>query len=209
MLLWARLRRGERVLRQLILMLMLVALAPLARAAPKRPAPVHDQKQEKEARAHFDRAERAFNLRRFDEALAGYQAAYEALPLPAFLFNIAQCHRNLGNRDQAIFFYQRYLTLDPEAPNRRIVEDLIAEQKRPPPPPAPASRVDLNLHADPSAANDPREQPRMKAATWQRTRWWLAGGLAVAVVAGVALFALRPAGELPMGNAGTVDARFR
>jgi tetratricopeptide (TPR) repeat protein len=207
MLLRARLRRGERVLRQLILALVLVALAPVARAAPKRPAPVYDQKQEKEARAHFDRAERAFNLRRFDEALAGYQAAYEALPLPAFLFNIAQCHRNLGNRDQAVFFYQRYLTLDPEAPNRRIVEDLIAEQKRPPP--APVSRVDLSLHADPSAANHLGEQPRTKAMTWQRTRWWLAGGLVVAVVAGVALFALRPAGELPMGTAGTVDARFR
>jgi tetratricopeptide (TPR) repeat protein len=207
MLLRARLRRGERVLRQLILALVLVALAPAARAAPKRPAPVYDQKQEKEARAHFDRAERAFNLRRFDEALAGYQAAYEALPLPAFLFNIAQCHRNLGNRDQAVFFYQRYLTLAPEAPNRRIVEDLIAEQKRPPR--APASRVDLNLHADPSAASHLEQQPRTKAMTWQRTRWWLAGSLAVAVVAGVALFALRPAGELPTGTAGTVDARFR
>src|SRR5205814_413179 len=89
-----------------------------------------DQKQEKVARAHFDKAEKAFNLGHFDAALASYQAAYEALPLPAFLFNIAQCHRNLRNREQAVFFYQRYLSLAPEAPNRHVVEELIAEQKR-------------------------------------------------------------------------------
>jgi tetratricopeptide (TPR) repeat protein len=99
-----------------LLLLASVLLAASAQAAPKRPAPTFDQRQEKAARAHFDKAEKAFNLGHFDDALTSYQAAYEALPLPAFLFNIAQCHRNLRNREQAVFFYQRYLSLAPDAP---------------------------------------------------------------------------------------------
>jgi tetratricopeptide (TPR) repeat protein len=35
------------------------------------------------------------------------------LRLPAFLFNIGQCHRKLGQHEQAIFFYSRYLKANP------------------------------------------------------------------------------------------------
>jgi len=82
------------------------------------------------ARAHFKRAEAAFNLGKFEEALAAYQAAYETKPLPGFLFNIAQCHRNMGNHERALFFYRRYLALDPESPNRAVVEELIDESEK-------------------------------------------------------------------------------
>lgn len=82
---------------------------------------------EKLARERFRQAEIDFNLGKFAEALSGYQAAYEAKPLTAFLFNIAQCYRNLGNYERARFFYKRYLTLEPKSPNRRVVQDLITE----------------------------------------------------------------------------------
>src|SRR4029077_13425175 len=78
----------------------------------------------------FQRAEKSFNLGRFSEALADYQSAYEAQPLPPFLFNIAQCYRNMQNYERARFFYRRYLALDPHTANRRLVEDLIAEMTR-------------------------------------------------------------------------------
>src|SRR5262245_16353046 len=74
-------------------------------AAPRRNNKSVDTKKEKAARADFEQAEKAFNVGRFDEALRHYQAAYDQLPLPAFLFNIAQCHRNLGNHERALFFY--------------------------------------------------------------------------------------------------------
>ena len=55
--------------------------------------------------ALFERAQASFSQGRFDEARADYQAAYEAEPLPAFLFNIGQCHRNLGEyRTGAVLF---------------------------------------------------------------------------------------------------------
>ena len=75
-------------------------------------------------------AETKFNLGRFEEAAVDYQAAYEAEPLPAFLFNIGQCYRNLGNYERAQFYFRRYVQLDPRSPNRADAEQLIAEMDR-------------------------------------------------------------------------------
>jgi tetratricopeptide (TPR) repeat protein len=100
-----------------------VALPSRAVAEPLAAASQDD----KEARRLFQRAELSFNLGKFDDALADYQSAYQAKPLTGFLFNIAQCYRNLGNWERARFFYRRYLTLEPRSPNRRRVEDLVAE----------------------------------------------------------------------------------
>jgi tetratricopeptide (TPR) repeat protein len=96
-----------------------------AQAAPAAGAPA-----DKQAREHFQNAENSFNLGRFPDALADYQAAYEAKPLPGFLFNIAQCYRNMQSYERARFFFRRYLALEPHSPNRRLVEDLIAEMTR-------------------------------------------------------------------------------
>jgi len=85
---------------------------------------------EKHAREMFQRAEMSFNLGKFSDALADYQAAYQAKPLPAFLFNIAQCYRNMQDYERARFFYRRYLALDPRTANRRLVEDLIGEMSK-------------------------------------------------------------------------------
>ena len=85
---------------------------------------------EKHARELFQRAEMSFNLGKFSDALADYQAAYQAKPLPAFLFNIAQCYRNMQDYERARFFYRRYLALDPRTANRRLVEDLIGEMSK-------------------------------------------------------------------------------
>jgi tetratricopeptide (TPR) repeat protein len=213
--------------------LFLCAMALGAEAAPRRPPPAHgprdndarDPRQEKAARIQFDRAEKAFNLGRFDEALTHYQAAYEALPLPAFVFNIAQCHRNLGNGEQAVFFYQRYLSLQPDAPNRPVVEELIAEQTRqleerkaaeaattpalaveepPGPPPAPrppAAEVTRQRALPPPPPPAPPHNPRLSP------RWWVIGLLGASVLGGVAFLVVRQGGDLPAGQLGAIDTR--
>ena len=81
-------------------------------------------------RVLFEQAEAKFNVGRFDEALVDYQAAYDAEPLPAFLFNIGQCYRNMGNYERAQFFFRRYTALDPRSPNRPAAERLIAEMDK-------------------------------------------------------------------------------
>src|SRR5689334_18091434 len=81
----------------------------------------------KRAQAHFKKGEKLFALGRFEDALAEYQKAFEEYPLPEFLFNIGQCHRNLGDYDEAIFSFRKYLRLKPDAENREATEELIAE----------------------------------------------------------------------------------
>jgi tetratricopeptide (TPR) repeat protein len=80
-----------------------------------------------EAKRLFDRAETSFRVGRFDEALADYGKAYELLPRHEFLFNMAQCHRNLGNYERAIFFLEGYLRDGKNVDDRLEVETLIAE----------------------------------------------------------------------------------
>lgn len=171
----------------------------------------------KAARAHFLRAEKAFNLAKFSEALAAYEAAYEAKPLPGLLFNIAQCHRNLGDHERAIFFYRRYLTLDPKSKNRDLVLELIAEQElelerdraaRPalgdaaPPTPAPApASAPVALTPGPEAeTSEEGGKPLYK-------RWWV-WAVAGAVAVGVTAVLLYPReGPLPRGSLDSVDRR--
>jgi len=52
--------------------------------------------------------------------------AYRAYEEPAFLYNIAQCYRQLGDKAEAIKFYRSYLRKVPEAPNREEVKSLVA-----------------------------------------------------------------------------------
>jgi len=123
-----------------------VAVPPRALAAD---AHVDD---EREARRLFQRAELRFTLGKFPEALADYQSAYQAKPLPGFLFNIAQCYRNMADYERARFFFRRYLAIDPHAPNRRRVDDLIAEMTR-------------QIEAHPSAADAPGASTSPPAAS--------------------------------------------
>ena len=80
--------------------------------------------------AFFERAQASFSQGRFDEARADYQAAYDAEPLPAFLFNIAQCYRNMGDYERAQLYFHRYTVRDPRGPNRQAAERLAAEMSK-------------------------------------------------------------------------------
>ena len=63
------------------------------------------------ARKKYDAGERAYNLGEFDKAVNLFKEAYADWPEPAFLFNIAQTYRQVGDCKQALFFYKRYLAL--------------------------------------------------------------------------------------------------
>ena len=59
-----------------------------------------------EAMAHFEAANRLYDIHEYAKALEEYKAAYLAKPDPAFLFNVGQCYRKLGKFDQALEFYK-------------------------------------------------------------------------------------------------------
>jgi len=80
------------------------------------------------ARAHFESAKRLFEVREYARALEEYKEAYLAKPDAAFLYNIAQCHRKLGQNAQALDFFQQFLRKSlPDDAIRPQVEARIAE----------------------------------------------------------------------------------
>jgi tetratricopeptide (TPR) repeat protein len=105
--------------------LLMVAPLPVRAAGQARPPGVEAQAREK-----FFEGNLAYDLAEFRKALVAYTEAYRLMPLPGFLFNIAQCHRQLDNPERAAFFYRRYLALSEEEPaNAALVHELIAEME--------------------------------------------------------------------------------
>jgi tetratricopeptide (TPR) repeat protein len=50
---------------------------------------------------------------RYDDAIALYKRAYEAVPHPEILFDLAQAYRLKGDPETALGLYQRYLAVEP------------------------------------------------------------------------------------------------
>ena len=97
------------------------------------------------ARAHYETGTRLYEIREYDKALLEYKAAYLAQPDPAFLFNIGQCYRRLGQNLEALNFFREYLKkAAPDDPSRNQVEarvreiEAVAEIKAEAAQPAPA-----------------------------------------------------------------------
>lgn len=100
--------------------------ADAARAAP---VAVSDKTARKKARVHFEAGRKRFALRQFRTALASFKKAYELLPLSGFLFNIAQCHRFLGDCKMAIFYYSGFVRANPGTPDAKFVAGLVGRCK--------------------------------------------------------------------------------
>jgi len=78
-------------------------------------------------RKFFDSGTTHYNLTEYREALADFTEAYRLRHDPVFLFNIAQCHRQLGDPERAAQFYRNYLREARNPPNRVEVERFIAD----------------------------------------------------------------------------------
>jgi len=118
----------------------LVGERPAIGAPGPAPATPASESQLAEAKQHYAAATKFYDLAEYEGALREFKEAYRAVEDPAFLFNIAQCHRKLGHSQDAITFYRTYLRRAPHAANRAEVEKRIAELERAPAPPEPAPR---------------------------------------------------------------------
>ncbi len=79
------------------------------------------------ARAHSQEGDAYYKLEKYTSAITEYEQAYLAKPDPSFLYNIAQCHRLMGQGAEAIKFYRRFLKDAPNAPNRAVAEKHIKD----------------------------------------------------------------------------------
>jgi tetratricopeptide (TPR) repeat protein len=147
------------------------------------------------ALAHFEAGRKLYQVGDYAPALVEFKRAFLLKEDPVFIFNIAQCHRRLGDTEQAITFYRRYLGTNPPAANRQQVEKLIADLERqrpavpasPPPAPPEVARAPVLTPSTPAPAAAVFAQPpaaaREEPAIY--TRWWFWTGL-VAVAGGAA-----------------------
>jgi len=197
------------------LLALVVASSP---ALPAEAEPGVPASTELRARQHFDRAQVLYSLQRFQDALAEYEAAFELTELPGFLFNIGQCHRNLGRNDQAVLAFRRYLRVRPDARDRAEVEHLISDleahaeddRRR-----RPAATIDRELR-DAAVSTEPHPPAevvvakRLDAALAPRPprrppiyrRWWFITGVVVGAVTAVAIAARD---RLPDSDLGAID----
>jgi hypothetical protein len=104
-----------------------VAVFALVLLAFARPALAREDARTEKAREHAAQADAYYKLDKLKEALGEYEQAYLSKPDPSFLFNIAQCHRLMGNKREAIKFFKRFLKDRPESANRGGAEKHIRE----------------------------------------------------------------------------------
>jgi hypothetical protein len=110
------------------------------------------------AKAHYEAANKYYDLHEYEDAAKEYKAAYFAKPDPAFLFNIGQCYRRLGKPDQAVEFFREYLKKAPlDDPNRANAEARIREV-------APGSPFEPDTSAKAKAPAQPAESPAESTA---------------------------------------------
>jgi tetratricopeptide (TPR) repeat protein len=142
--------------------------------AGERVARAGDPNAEK-ARAHFQQGDTFFKLDKYAAALQEFEQAYLAKQDASFLYNIAQCHRLMGNRVEAIRFYKRYLTDAPTAANRPVAEKHIRDLESalgaeeltgshpatPPPTPGPPSTPPPRTPPTPTPAPAPAPAPTL------------------------------------------------
>ncbi len=150
--------------------------APLGGPGAARPVDV-------EVERHAVLGQRLLERGQTQEAIAEFRHAYELRADARFLYEIGEGYRRLGLRDQALFFFEHYLSAAPDAPDREDVEEQLATLRRPPPnaTATPSARA-------PSLAGDVTAAPA--PPPWRR--WWswtalgvvLAGTLVTALVLG-------------------------
>ncbi len=78
------------------------------------------------ARAHMEQGQAYYLQGRFGEAATEFEAAYEAQPFSAFLYNAGVAYENAGQPGRALDFFQLYLERDPNASDAATVEQRIA-----------------------------------------------------------------------------------
>ena len=202
----------------------LLTLSLILRAGQAWGEVARDPETIQRARALSNDGTTEYNLGRFQEALEDFSEAYELYPSAEFLFNIGQCHRELGNHERAIFFFDGYLRERPDAPNRDVVEAAMAESQAA----LERQRQEEELErqrqeAAEAAANDSATESAEPVETDDHSgegevsrrghrRWWiwtLIGVVVAGAAAGTALGITLSNHDtvLPSGSLGTEDWR--
>ncbi len=82
-------------------------------------------------KTHYDLALALYQAQKFEDSIPEVKAAYEQMPNPGLLFNLAQAYRKAGHPREAIEYYDRYLSAAPQLNEemRHKVDSYLAETR--------------------------------------------------------------------------------
>jgi tetratricopeptide (TPR) repeat protein len=89
-----------------------------------------ETEKKQQAKEHYEKATRLYDVGKYSEAIAEYEQAYLLMGDPALLFNIGQAYRLWDHTEDAIRAYKNYLRQRPDAVNRADVERKIVELEK-------------------------------------------------------------------------------
>ncbi len=173
-------------------------------AGAARSEPDAKEGTSQQSRQHFIAGQKAFEERRFSEALDEFEAAYRLEPRPAVLLHMGHAARRNGELERARAFYQRFLLTGPPVEERRTTEELIDEVDRKlaqatgsspgdgfgdssarPEVPVPAAKPEPPPVAPPINQPVPQPSDRRDGEPKPPSRWWIWVGWAVACSAAI------------------------
>ena len=108
------------------LVIATVTLACVSAHAQPAPDPTTEDARAR-SKTVYTEGTKNYDLREYKAAIESFRRAYELVPEPLFLFDIAQAYRQLRDCDNARSFYRTYLRNLPTSDNRTKVERFIAE----------------------------------------------------------------------------------
>lgn len=105
---------------------LLLSLALSAPPKKAEPAPAPESADVKQARELFQAGQKLYKEKKYQAAIAKFEAAYAVRPHPVIFFNVGKCYEQLGDIPRAMRAYRDYLRLAPDAKDRQQVSDAVA-----------------------------------------------------------------------------------
>jgi tetratricopeptide (TPR) repeat protein len=170
------------------------------------------------ARTHFERGKQLAAAGKYADAYVQFASGYMATPRPAFLFNMAEAARGMGDAQKAREAYERFLAAEPTGAVADTARRRLAELGATPPAPAsPPAAQPKPLPSPSEAAAHHASQPAPAVTRsaesepdgrplWKKWPLWAAVG--GAVVATVVIVSVAASGKSePTCDAGCIDLR--
>lgn len=99
----------------------------------------------------YKKAAKSYKAGHFDRALELFLSAYDEHPSPAYLYNIAQTYRELGNCEKALSYYDQFLEKSKRRAYRAVIERRAKKLRAECGDEVPAPAMD----AEPAASTEP------------------------------------------------------
>jgi tetratricopeptide (TPR) repeat protein len=113
-------------MRLLAAVLALTMLTPVSVSVAQNKPSASDA-DTKKAQQLFEEAKKLFLLREYDKTIPLLKEAYRLYPAPLFLYNLAQCHLELKQYEDAISYFENFIDVDPKSKSRPQAEKYLKQ----------------------------------------------------------------------------------